>query len=61
MLQLPDLRIADDTQLALGVSACLVVGVIVWRYLTSTSESNLPLPPSPPTWRLLGHYLPPRG
>ncbi|OAX37092.1 cytochrome P450 [Rhizopogon vinicolor AM-OR11-026] len=60
MLQLPDLRILDDMQLALGVAACLGVGVIVRSYLTSKSESNLPLPPSPPTWRLWGHYLPPR-
>jgi hypothetical protein len=60
MLQLPDLRIPDDTQLALGIAACLGVGVIVRCYLTSKSENNLPLPPSPPTWRLRGHYLPPR-
>ncbi|KAG2119197.1 cytochrome P450 [Suillus clintonianus] len=61
MLQLPDLRISDNTQLALGTTACLgvVVGLIARAYLPK-SESGLPLPPSPPTWRLLGHFIPPR-
>jgi len=55
-LQQPDLRIPDSTQLVL---ACLaVVGVIFWAYYPK-SRSGLPLPPSPPTWRLRGHVIPP--
>ncbi|KAG0699188.1 cytochrome P450 [Suillus ampliporus] len=58
---MPDLRIADNTQLVLGAAACLgVVGVIARAYIP-TSESGLPLPPSPPTWRLLGHFIPPHN
>ncbi|OAX31628.1 cytochrome P450 [Rhizopogon vinicolor AM-OR11-026] len=64
MFQLPDLHrdISDgmQMQLVLDAAACLaVVGVITQAYLTR-SESGLPLPPSPPTWRLWGHLLPPR-
>ncbi|KAG1855087.1 cytochrome P450 [Suillus tomentosus] len=60
MLQLPDLRISDNTSLTLDVAACVgVIGTIVWVYLRK-SDSRLPLPPSPPTWRLQGHFLPPR-
>ncbi|KAG1899835.1 cytochrome P450 [Suillus fuscotomentosus] len=60
MLQLPDLRISDSTSLTLDVVACVgVIGTIIWVYLRS-SDSRLPLPPSPPTWRLRGHFLPPR-
>ncbi|KAG1746566.1 cytochrome P450 [Suillus paluster] len=62
-LQLHNLCISfsDNTQLVLG-AACLgvIVGVISWAYLPK-SESGLPLPPSPPTWRLWGHVLPPRN
>ncbi|KAG1736243.1 cytochrome P450 [Suillus lakei] len=59
-LQLPDLRIPDNTQLVLSAAACLaVVGAIVGAYRPK-SKSGLPLPPSPPTWRLRGHLLPPR-
>ncbi|KAG2133740.1 cytochrome P450 [Suillus clintonianus] len=60
MLQLPDMRIPDnrDTQLVLGAAACVgVIGVMVRAYLRK-SDSGLPLPPSPPTWRLRGHLLP---
>ncbi|KAG0705212.1 cytochrome P450 [Suillus ampliporus] len=58
MLQLSDL---PNTQILLGVAACLgVVGVITRAYLPA-SNSGLPLPPSPPNWRLLGHSLPPRN
>ncbi|KAG0701299.1 cytochrome P450 [Suillus ampliporus] len=61
MLQLPDLRVSDNTQLVLGAAACLgIVGVIAQAYHPK-SESGLPLPPSPPTWRLLGHFIPPRN
>ncbi|KAG1792197.1 cytochrome P450 [Suillus plorans] len=60
MLQLPDLRISDNKSLILDVAACVgVIGTIVWVYLRK-SDSRLPLPPSPPTWRLRGHLLPPR-
>ncbi|KAG0694281.1 cytochrome P450 [Suillus ampliporus] len=41
----------------LRAAACLgIVGLIARSYLAS----GLPLPPSPPTWRLRGHYVPPR-
>ncbi|KAG1782293.1 cytochrome P450 [Suillus placidus] len=61
MLQLPDLRISDDTQLILSAAICVgVIGVIVQAYLRK-SDGRLPLPPSPPTWRLRGHFLPPRN
>ncbi|KAG2091002.1 cytochrome P450 [Suillus discolor] len=57
MLQLPDLRISDNMSLTLGVAACVgVIGTIVWVYLRK-SDSRLPLPPSPPTWRVRGHFL----
>ncbi|KAG1725750.1 cytochrome P450 [Suillus lakei] len=59
-LQLPDLRILDNTQLVLSAAACFaVVGAIVGAYRPKY-KSGLPLPPSPPTWRLRGHFLPPR-
>ncbi|KAG1747447.1 cytochrome P450 [Suillus lakei] len=58
MLQLPDLGISDNAQLVLRAAACLgVVGVLVRAY-RHKAESDLPLPPSPPTWRLGGHFLP---
>ncbi|KAG1754216.1 cytochrome P450 [Suillus lakei] len=61
MLQLPDLPISDNTQLVLGVAACLgVVGVIAQACLPR-SKNGLPLPPSPHNWRLMGHFLPPRN
>ncbi|KAG1748508.1 cytochrome P450 [Suillus paluster] len=61
MLQLPDLRVFDNTQLVLSAVACVgVVGVIAQAYLHK-SKSGLPLPPSPPTWRLRGHFTPPRN
>jgi hypothetical protein len=62
MLQLPELHLdmSDNTQLVLGAVICLtVVGVITGAYFPR-SESGLPLPPSPPTWRFQGHFLPPR-
>ncbi|KAG1776703.1 cytochrome P450 [Suillus placidus] len=43
-LQQLDMRIPVNTQLVLSAAACL--------------GSALPLPPSPPTWRLQGHVLP---
>ncbi|KAG1718603.1 cytochrome P450 [Suillus lakei] len=61
MLQLPDLRVSDNTQLVLGTAACLgVAAAVIARAYLPKSESGLPLPPSPPTWRLLGHFIPPR-
>ncbi|KAG0708706.1 cytochrome P450 [Suillus ampliporus] len=48
-------------QLVLRAAACLgIIGVIARVYLLK-SKSHLPLPPSPPTWRLGGHFLPPRN
>ncbi|KAG0700988.1 cytochrome P450 [Suillus ampliporus] len=42
-------------------AACLgIIGVIV-RFCFPKSNSDLPLPPSPPTWRPQGHLLPPRN
>ncbi|KAG0696579.1 cytochrome P450 [Suillus ampliporus] len=60
ILQPQNLCISDNTPLILRAAACLgIVGLITWSYLTK-SESGLPLPPSPPTWRLRGHSLSPR-
>ncbi|KAG1841527.1 cytochrome P450 [Suillus subalutaceus] len=59
-LQQPDLHIPVNMQLVLSAAASLVVvGVIIWAS-RAKSESGLPLPPSPPTWKLRGHVLPPR-
>ncbi|KAG2069375.1 cytochrome P450 [Suillus decipiens] len=53
MLQLPYLCIFGNMQLVLGATACIVViGVIIRIYLRKSC-----LPPSPPTWRLGGHFL----
>ncbi|OAX37091.1 cytochrome P450 [Rhizopogon vinicolor AM-OR11-026] len=60
MLQLPDLRISDNSYFALIAAACFGVGLIVRSYLTK-SGSSLPLPPSPLTSRLRGHSLPLRN
>ncbi|KAJ8587525.1 cytochrome P450 [Rhizopogon salebrosus TDB-379] len=51
---------SDDTTHIVSAAICLgaVVAIIVRAYL-SKSKSSLPLPPSPPTWRLWGHILPP--
>ncbi|KAG1728980.1 cytochrome P450 [Suillus paluster] len=57
MLQLPDLFNSGNTQLVLGAAACLGLIVFAQAYLPQ-SKSRLPLPPSPPTWRLRGHLLP---
>ncbi|OAX32607.1 cytochrome P450 [Rhizopogon vinicolor AM-OR11-026] len=40
-------------------AACLGILGVVKAYLPR-SEGGFPLPPSPPTWRLRGHLLPPR-
>ncbi|KAG2135100.1 cytochrome P450 [Suillus clintonianus] len=59
-LQLPDLRISDNTHLFLSAAACLSVIGVIARVCRPKSERDLPLPPSPPTWRLGGHLVPPR-
>ncbi|KAG0692632.1 cytochrome P450 [Suillus ampliporus] len=60
ILQPQNLYISENTQLILSAAACLgIVGLII-RACLAKSESRLPLPPSPPTWRLRGHSLPPR-
>ncbi|KAG1728988.1 cytochrome P450 [Suillus paluster] len=61
MLKLLDLCIFDNAQLVLGAAACLGVVGVFFRVFPPQSKSRLPLPPSPPTWRLLGHVLPPRN
>ncbi|KAG2037319.1 hypothetical protein BDR03DRAFT_982316 [Suillus americanus] len=44
-----------NTQLVLGATACVgAIGMIIGAYLRKSR-----LPPSPPTWRLRGHFLPP--
>ncbi|KAG2364254.1 cytochrome P450 [Suillus spraguei] len=54
MLRLPDLRISGNTQLVLGATACIgAMGVIIRAYIR-----KFYLPPSPPTWRPQGHFLP---
>ncbi|KAG1735462.1 cytochrome P450 [Suillus occidentalis] len=54
MLPLPDLRMSGNTQLVLGATVCvLAIGVIIRAYLRKSY-----LPPSPPTRRLRGHFLP---
>ncbi|KAG1814247.1 cytochrome P450 [Suillus subaureus] len=56
-----DLPISDNTQLVFGAVACLgLVGAISWASFAS-SESGLPLPPSPLNCGLLGHFLPLRN
>jgi hypothetical protein len=59
MLQLPDLHMSDNAQLIFSVGACLVVVVVIAQTHRRKPE-RLPLPPSPPTWRLGGHFLPRR-
>ncbi|KAG2039919.1 cytochrome P450 [Suillus americanus] len=63
MAQLPDICLFDfDAQLVLVAAVCLgaALAVIVRAHLPK-SESSLPLPPSPPTWRIRGHLLPHRN
>ncbi|KAG0708129.1 cytochrome P450 [Suillus ampliporus] len=53
--------ISGNTQLVLRAAACLgIIGVIA-RVCLAKSKSGFPLPPSPPTWRLRGHFIPPRN
>ncbi|KAG0695719.1 cytochrome P450 [Suillus ampliporus] len=58
MLQSPNL---DNMQLVLRAAACLGIIGVVARVCLPKSKSGFPLPPSPPSWRLRGHFLPPRG
>ncbi|KAG2137961.1 cytochrome P450 [Suillus clintonianus] len=56
MVHLPDQHLFENTQLVLLAIASLgVVGAYLFK---SQSARSLPLPPSPPTWRLWGHSLP---
>ncbi|KAG1903962.1 cytochrome P450 [Suillus fuscotomentosus] len=48
-------------QLVLGVAACVLGVAVIARAYRPRSKSGLPLPPSPPNWRLMGHFLPPRN
>ncbi|KAG1807819.1 cytochrome P450 [Suillus subaureus] len=57
-LELPSLRIPDNTQLVLSAAACLAAVRVIFWACSPNSKSGLPLPPSPPTWRLQGHLLP---
>ncbi|KAG2144723.1 cytochrome P450 [Suillus bovinus] len=60
MLQFPDLPLPDSARLVVGAITCLgVIGVFSLAYLPQ-SINGLPLPPSPSTWKLRGHFLPPR-
>ncbi|KAG0696762.1 cytochrome P450 [Suillus ampliporus] len=61
MLQLPDLPISDQAQLVLSAAACVGIVRVIARAYYPRSESGLSLPPSPPTWSLRGHFLPPRN
>ncbi|KAG2067029.1 cytochrome P450 [Suillus decipiens] len=55
------LYLSNFQELVVDVAACVgVMGVVIWAYLRK-SDGCLPLPPSPPTWRLLGHFLPPQN
>ncbi|KAG1789067.1 cytochrome P450 [Suillus plorans] len=58
MLLLPYQPIYDNTRLVLSVTTCLVVVTVIARAYRSRSRNGLPLPPSPPNWRLMGHFLP---
>ncbi|KAG0700485.1 cytochrome P450 [Suillus ampliporus] len=61
ILQAHNLCISENTQLILSAAACLGIVRFIARAYLGKSESGLPLPPSPPTWRLRGHSLPPRN
>ncbi|KAG1826745.1 cytochrome P450 [Suillus subaureus] len=49
------------TKLFLDIVACLVVVVVIARASRPRLKNGLPLPPSPPNWRLMGHFLPTRN
>ncbi|KAG1852612.1 cytochrome P450 [Suillus tomentosus] len=50
---------SDNAQLVSAGASLVIVGIITWAHRRKP-ESDLPLPPSPPTWRLGGHFLPRR-
>ncbi|OAX33120.1 cytochrome P450 [Rhizopogon vinicolor AM-OR11-026] len=57
-VQLPELPISENTQFLLGAATCFgLAGTVVLSYL-NRSDNGLPLPPSPPNWRIRGHYVP---
>ncbi|KAG1750461.1 cytochrome P450 [Suillus paluster] len=61
MLHPPTPRISDNMQLVLSAAACLGIIAVIARGFLPQSNSGLPLPPSPPTRRLRGHFLPPHS
>ncbi|KAG1874405.1 cytochrome P450 [Suillus subluteus] len=62
MLQLTDLRLSDYAQLVIGATCLCVTALISHTYLsTSSTKSSISCPPSPLTWRLRGHLIPPRN
>ncbi|KAG1727137.1 cytochrome P450 [Suillus lakei] len=61
MLQLTDQCFSENVQRVLSAVACLWVVQVIVRTSLPKSKSGFPLPPSPPTWRLRGHFLPPRS
>ncbi|KAG2137977.1 cytochrome P450 [Suillus clintonianus] len=61
MLQLSDLSFSENVRRILGAAACLWVVQVIVRASLPKSKSGLPLPPSPPSRRLRGHFLPPRS
>ncbi|KAG1799598.1 cytochrome P450 [Suillus variegatus] len=60
MLQLTDLQLSSHAQLFVAATCLGVTALIYYAYIAST-ESNLSCPPSPLTWRLRGHLIPPRN
>ncbi|KAG1747934.1 cytochrome P450, partial [Suillus paluster] len=60
MLQLTDLLLSDNIQLVVSATCLSVAALIAHTYLFST-ENGLSFPPSPSTWGLRGHFIPPRN
>ncbi|KAG2143792.1 cytochrome P450 [Suillus bovinus] len=60
MLQLTDLQLFDHAQFFVAAT-CLGVTALIYHAYLSSRESSLSCPPSPPTWRLLGHLIPHRN
>lgn len=51
-----DLRLPNNIQLAIAASCLGAVALINYVFFSST-EGSLSLPPSPPTWKLRGHFI----
>ncbi|KAG2093153.1 cytochrome P450 [Suillus discolor] len=60
MLQLTDLQFSSHAQVFVAAT-CLGVTALIYRAYLASTESNLSCPPSPLTWRLRGHLIPPRN